>query len=533
MDKKYFGAMLDMSRNAVMKPEKVKDFAKILKSFGYNMIQLYTEDTFEVDGEPYFGYMRGRYSKEEIKDIVSYCNSIDVEVIPCVQTLAHLNQIFRWKPYFECNDVNDILLVGNDRTYELIENIFKTLKQCFTSEYVHIGMDEAHMIGRGKYLDKNGYCNRFDILLTHLKKVIEIAKKYGFKPIMWADMFFRIANNGNYRGTNPVPDEVKKVTPKDVDLVFWDYYRCDVKSYDRQIKNHLSFGNEIWFAGGAWTWTGFASGNKNTLKTMIPAMKSCRKNGIQNIFLTMWGDNGKECSYYSVLPTLFAIKKLYDGETSMKKIKEEFYKITGESYDRMFALDLPNYVGGNNDVGINICKYMLYNDPFNGVYDSTVKDGIAAEYKRYAKLLKSYAKDSKYAYIFDSESKLCYLLSVKYDLGSRTRKAYRSGNLDELQNIVKDYSVAEKKLDAFITAFRNLWLTENKPQGFDVQDIRLGGLKQRIISCKERLKDYLDGKIDRIPELEEDLLDGFGNGKDFANVGSCNDYSKISTVNVL
>lgn len=60
MDKKYFGAMLDMSRNAVMKPEKVKDFAKILKSFGYNVIQLYIEDTFEVDGEPYFGYMCGR-----------------------------------------------------------------------------------------------------------------------------------------------------------------------------------------------------------------------------------------------------------------------------------------------------------------------------------------------------------------------------------------------------------------------------------------------------------------------------------------
>ena len=30
---------------------------------------LYTEDTYEVDGQPYFGYMRGRYSKEEMKEI--------------------------------------------------------------------------------------------------------------------------------------------------------------------------------------------------------------------------------------------------------------------------------------------------------------------------------------------------------------------------------------------------------------------------------------------------------------------------------
>ncbi len=64
MNEKNFGVMLDMSRNAVMKPEQVKKFAKTIRSFGYNMIELYTEDTYEVEGEPYFGYMRGRYTAE-------------------------------------------------------------------------------------------------------------------------------------------------------------------------------------------------------------------------------------------------------------------------------------------------------------------------------------------------------------------------------------------------------------------------------------------------------------------------------------
>ena len=63
---KRFGVMLDMSRNAVMRPEEVKKIMTILHGFGYNMLQLYTEDTYEVDGEPYFGYLRGRYSKEEL-----------------------------------------------------------------------------------------------------------------------------------------------------------------------------------------------------------------------------------------------------------------------------------------------------------------------------------------------------------------------------------------------------------------------------------------------------------------------------------
>ena len=124
----YFGAMLDMSRNAVMKPDEVKKYALILKSLGYNMIQLYTEDTYEVSGESYFGYLRGRYSQDELKDIVSYCNGIGVEVIPCVQTLAHLNAIFRWEGYSRnVRDCADILLIDEPKTYELIENMIKNM----------------------------------------------------------------------------------------------------------------------------------------------------------------------------------------------------------------------------------------------------------------------------------------------------------------------------------------------------------------------------------------------------------------------
>ena len=67
---KYFGVMLDMSRNAVMKPQQVKAFASLIRKMGYNMLQLYTEDTYEVDNEPYFGYARSLYAGR----IKRYCN---------------------------------------------------------------------------------------------------------------------------------------------------------------------------------------------------------------------------------------------------------------------------------------------------------------------------------------------------------------------------------------------------------------------------------------------------------------------------
>lgn len=48
---------------------------------------------------------------------------------------------------------------------------------------------------------------------------------------------------------------------------------------------------------------------------------------------------------------------------------------------------------------------------------------------------------------------------------------------------------------------------ENKPQGFDVIDLRIGGQRQHLLHCKARLLAYADGQLDRIEELEEPVLD--------------------------
>ena len=66
------GVMIDCSRNAVMNVQTVKKYVKILKKMGYNTLMLYTEDTYEVNNQPYFGHLRGRYSKEELKELVEF-----------------------------------------------------------------------------------------------------------------------------------------------------------------------------------------------------------------------------------------------------------------------------------------------------------------------------------------------------------------------------------------------------------------------------------------------------------------------------
>ena len=137
------GVMIDCSRNAVMNRPAFCRMVDILSALGYNTIRLYMEDTYEVEGEPYFGYLRGRYSAAELREMDAYAAEHGMELIPCIQTLAHLSTIFRYVQYGPIRDIDDILLVGDERTYRLIDSMFRSLAKSFTSRLVNIGMDEA------------------------------------------------------------------------------------------------------------------------------------------------------------------------------------------------------------------------------------------------------------------------------------------------------------------------------------------------------------------------------------------------------
>ena len=196
-----FGVMLDCSRNAVMNVESLKKFIDCLAKMCYNTLELYMEDTFEVKDEPLFGYLRGRYTGEELKEVDAYAITRGVELIPAIQTLAHFTALDK-RHYENIIDCTDILLIDEAKTYEFIENIFKSLAENFTSRNVNIGMDEAYLVGCGKYLDEHGYQDRTELLARHLSKVMKNAEKYGFKAHMWSDIFVRMGSGETYYDLN-------------------------------------------------------------------------------------------------------------------------------------------------------------------------------------------------------------------------------------------------------------------------------------------------------------------------------------------
>ena len=507
--------MLDSSRNAVMKPSVVKEYIDLIAKMGYNCLMLYIEDTYEIKGRPYFGLARGRYTQEELKEIDDYAFSKGIEVVPCIQTLAHLERIFRWSEFGKINDIDNILLVGEEETYKFIGEMIDTVTSCFRSHVVNIGFDEAIRLGRGKYLNKHGFRDHIDIMSEHLSKICDMAKERGLELIMWGDMYFgndlftRMCNNKPYDEQELIDvRKNKEKIPEGVSLVYWDYYSTKFEVYDKIMETYNYLRPGAWFAGGLWTWTGFAPRNQFSIYTTKLAIEACYKNGIKNVVMTMWGDNGCECSKFNIIPSLFYTAQLCRGITDDAVIKANFKEMFGIEFEDFMLLDLP---GTQRDCEDDCCvtsdKYFLYNDCFLGLYDTLVPEGENEKYGALVPKLEKLVSDKQYGYLFETAMEFCKVMSVKVELGVKTRKAYLEKDMDALKALVTDYEVLPILIDGFYEAYERQWMRENKPQGFEVHDIRLGGFARRVEHCKKMLVKYIEGEVDSIPELEEDRLD--------------------------
>ena len=92
--------------------------------------------------------VRGRYTLEELREIDDYGRSLGVEVVPCIQTLAHLRQHLKWSEANPVRDTQEVMLIDEPETYELVDCMLKT---CRKAELMR-KLPEAYRTGDRAYL---------------------------------------------------------------------------------------------------------------------------------------------------------------------------------------------------------------------------------------------------------------------------------------------------------------------------------------------------------------------------------------------
>lgn len=500
------GPMLDMSRSRVMTVDGVCRFIDNIAALGMNMIMLYTEDTYEIKGRPQFGYLRGRYTEDELKAIDAYAKSMGVELIPCIQTLGHLEQYIKTPEGKLLSDSPRILLAGCDEVYEFIEDEIRAVRNAFSTDRVHIGMDETWQLGLGNYLKKNGYRNARDIYNEHLAKVLEISKKYFDKPMMWSDMIMTSPDGKLYSADfTPEGDFIDGV-PKGVDLVFWDYYHDSYDWYKKNIDNHKLFDSNILFGGGVWTWDGIAPNFEYTLRMTKPALEACIDGGIKEILATMWVSSGCGTDLMQALPGLAIFSEYcYRGkECTEEDIFEVSEHLTGVDRDLFYAVSDIYMKQPKNCV--SLATAFIYSDILLNLthYDLDYNEVIAT-YTKARDII-----DGKKGYVYREFFMKLYDVAIdRAEIFANLKKAYKVNDREYMKQaatVILPRLV--KNTRKFYEMHKKLWYTNYKGNGIETFSHDFGGTILRIEDAIELLTDYLDGKIDRIDALAEDNLDG-------------------------
>ena len=513
----FISHMLDASRCAVPRVSTVKRMLDYLALMGYNAMMLYTEDTIELPERPYFGHLRGRYTAQEIREIDDYAYEYGIEVIPCIECYAHMERYLIWAEAAPIKDTERILLAREPKTFEFIDQLIGRVAGLFRSRRIHIGMDESDEMGRGKFLTKHGYVQPFEIFNEYMGELEKIIDKHGLTPMMWSDMYFRVhsaSGHDYYSPDTEIPEATKRRIPGKMEMVFWHYGETtDPSCDDFMLKKHKALDRHVIMATGAWSWAGHFPELHLMKLSNRRSLEACRKQNVRDAMLTVWCNDNAECETFANLYSLSYFAELcYRPEATDDELSERFSATTGGDSDLFLATSLYHNDYENSTEFAHrdlrfFGKQLFWQDPLVGLYENALWKKPMSEHYAYAKNIFSGEHTGEWAYLYEYAGSAMDYLQKKTYIAERLAPAYKSGDRDTLAKLLSDcIPDMIRSCRALHKTHKAIWFKNNKAQGWQNMDVRYAGMAARFETLSELLSEYLDGKIDRIEELEDERL---------------------------
>lgn len=517
---------LDASRNGVMKVPVLKKFIAYLATLGFNTLYMYTEDTYEVEGLDYFGYLRGAYSQEEIEELVQFAEKFSMEIVPSIQTLAHLTQFLKWYPVHEIRDDQNTMLIGAEKTYEAIDKMIQACKTMYKTDRIHLGMDEAYQAGLGQYLELHGYTNRTDLMIYHMNRVTDMVKAHGMKPLIWSDFIYKLLDQNNRQGLYALGvaiDTVKATElPDGLTYIHWDYGGEDVSKYEKAIGNHLEFCDldHYTLAGGAHIWNRIVPNHGKSLKTIEASIEACRNKGVKSVMLTTWGDDGQETDHWhALLSAVNYVQAIYSviNEDEVEQIYETLFGTGTYAFmNQLGRLDEVESVTEFNSNMTNISKLLLWQDPIFGIYDYHVAKhneeedhSLSSYYEKLANQLMTISisgKQPNFEIIQKHYATLASVLALKAELGVDLRNNRLKEDKQALEELATDtITHLIEGVQALKETHYQMWHYTYKVNGWEVLELRYAGLISRLKTTQMKINAYLAG-TESLDELLEERL---------------------------
>ncbi len=530
------GIMLDQGQGMVMKPEELKRWMRRMILCGYNQLLLYTESSFELEGEPFFGYAEPNFTLEMLQDLDDYAGKLGIELVGCCQVLGHMTNLLRWRgAYGGITDMPTVMLADEPKTYALIEKILDFWSKALRSRRINIGMDETWGLGRGRFLNLHGYEREFDIFNRHLARVNDMCKERGLAPMIWSDMYFRLSNpDHDYHNPNfPVPKDVAAAIPRNVQLAYWDYYSESRELYEKLLDRHCEMGFAPVMASGIWSWETLWYDHIRTAATIRPCIAACRTRKVKELFFTLWEDDGAYCHFDSTLAGVVFASDLSYGQEDEEITARRFEAVCGADYwaqtaagemqyieadpehadkDSKEFIELTSHCKVINGLLRIITPMILWDDPLLGIaFDDYKRSDPEFDLKFMDKCDELLCRllprvEEKNAGNVAHAVNTIRALMAKVELRSSLKAAYDAGDRAALREIaVAMVPAATAAMEEFDRSFTKQWMAGSLPHGLEMIQVRNAGTIARIRETGRRIREFLAGDAESIPELERTL----------------------------
>lgn len=273
---------IDM-RSEVMTMPALRQLALKASRNGINALIMEWEASFPFQKH---ATLRNAYAftPGEVRDFVSYCSSLGIDVIPLQNCFGHAEYILRHPRYNHIREdrkeISQVCPSKEDECVEVFSEIFAEIAALHPSKYFHIGADETYLLGRCKdCAAKAAEFGKSKLFVDYINAMCKIVKDLGKTPVIWGDILL------NY------PECVDEL-PKDIIVIDWNYgWRPDLFG---DLDKIAGAGITMWGAPALRSnpdniyLTDWAK-HFNNLSTFIPFVRTM---GYKGVVETSWSTSG-------------------------------------------------------------------------------------------------------------------------------------------------------------------------------------------------------------------------------------------------
>lgn len=336
------GVMLDVSRGKVPSRTTLEALVDLCSRLRLNVLMLYIEHTFDFRRHPEIGRNACPLDAETMLELDAYAADRGVELLPCLQSLGHMEQLLSIDRYAHLaeSDRRWSLAPSNPETYTLLAELYDEFLPLFRSSRFNANCDEPFDLGRGQSASRVPRKTPGALFTDHVNKLERLASRHDKQLMIWADF------------AHQHPGQLSRLD-RNVVLLDWWYEA----SFDAdRIRKLRRKGFEVWACPGTSSWNCLfprAENSRENINRWADAGRRHRATGLLN---TDWGDFG----HYNALGVslhsyAWGAQQAWSGNADAKRFDRAFGRqVFGEDNARLGRLY--RRLGAIHDAGFRVAN---------------------------------------------------------------------------------------------------------------------------------------------------------------------------------